>query len=80
MAAILPVAVYLHLVANAMMLAIIGVRRYDCAEGHYGCEREKCFLHHGTFERNGGWASYQGHITIHCNDGLAACRNHHVKS
>jgi hypothetical protein len=66
MAAVLPVAVYLHFVTHAMMLMIVGVCRCDCAEGYnYCCEREKCFLHHGTFEWNEGWASYQGGITIH---------------
>ncbi len=66
MAAILPVAVYLHFVADAMMLVIVGVCTCDCAEGcNYCCERGKSVLHRVTFEWNGGWASYQGRITMH---------------
>jgi hypothetical protein len=49
-----------------MMLMIVGVCRCNCAEGYnYRCKREKCFLHRGTFEWNGGRASYQGRTTIH---------------
>jgi hypothetical protein len=66
MAAVLPVAVYLHLMANAMVLMIVGVCRCDCAEGYnYRGEREKCLFHYGTFKWNEGWASYQARITIH---------------
>lgn len=66
MAAVLPVAVYLHFMANAMALMIVGVCRCNCAEGYnYRCKREKCFLHRGTFEWNGRRASYQRRITIH---------------
>jgi hypothetical protein len=66
MAAVLPVAVYLHFMANAMVLMIVGVCRCNCAEGYnYRCKREKCFLHRGTFEWNGRRASYQRRITIH---------------
>lgn len=66
MAAVLPVAVYLPFMANAMMLMIVGVCRCGCAEGYnYCCAREKCFLHCGTFEWNGGLASCQGRVAIH---------------
>ncbi|OAJ51718.1 hypothetical protein A6V37_37325 [Paraburkholderia ginsengiterrae] len=65
-AAVLPVAASLHLAANAMMLMIVGVCRCDCAgQCNYGRERERCFLSHRTFERNGGWAFCEGGTTIH---------------